>query len=109
VSSYFHRNRPAQSVIERLTREFSGAHNYTETRRLIEELGAASGRVLTPDAPFDLGPALERLTRQQLEVLTLRYLVGLSTGEIAELMGKQPPAVHSLEARALARIRRALE
>lgn len=57
---------------------------------------------------IDLERALDRLTDDQREVIVLRHFMGLSTSEIAALLRRQPSAVYSLEARALARLRQEL-
>lgn len=76
------------------------------------EAVAANGALGDPAAMadhLDLRRALAALPQAQREVLTMRYLVGLSTQEIAALMGRQPAAVYSLHARALAALRRLME
>jgi DNA-directed RNA polymerase specialized sigma24 family protein len=45
----------------------------------------------------------------QRDVLILRFFVGLTTPEIAQVMGKQTTAVYSLQARAVASLRSVLE
>lgn len=46
--------------------------------------------------------ALKRLTRDQQQVIVLRFLEGYNTAEVAQIMGKQPGAVRTLQHRALA-------
>lgn len=58
---------------------------------------------------LDLRRAILLLPEAQREVLTLRYLVGLSTPEIAAIMGRQPVAIYSLQARALVSLRKLME
>lgn len=60
-------------------------------------------------AKLDLREAIQHLPDQQREVVALRYLVGLSTPEIGETMGKSASAVYSLEARALNSLRRRMK
>jgi RNA polymerase sigma-70 factor (ECF subfamily) len=77
----------------------------------VEEV-AANGALGDPAAMadhLDLRRGLAALPPAQREVLTLRYLVGLSTQEIAAVMGRQPAAVYSLHARALAALRKQME
>jgi len=57
---------------------------------------------------LDLGEALRTLTRDQREVITLRFFAGYSTREIARALGKSEPAVYSLEVRAIGALRRRL-
>jgi RNA polymerase sigma-70 factor, ECF subfamily len=46
--------------------------------------------------------ALRRLTHDQQQVIILRFLEGYNTTEVAQIMGKQPGAVRTLQHRALA-------
>ncbi|MBI4788438.1 MAG: sigma-70 family RNA polymerase sigma factor [Chloroflexi bacterium] len=46
--------------------------------------------------------ALRRLTRDQQQVIVLRFLEGYNTTEVAQIMGKQPGAIRTLQHRALA-------
>ena len=54
---------------------------------------------------LDLRDALAKLPAKQREVVILRFLVGLSAQEVAEVIGKGPAAVYSLQARALLALR----
>lgn len=54
---------------------------------------------------LDLRRAIDELPDAQREVVILRHRVGLSTAEIAAVMGKRATAVYSLEARALLSLR----
>lgn len=53
--------------------------------------------------------ALEELTAEQRQVVSLRILAGLSVGEVAAILGKRPGTVRVLQHRAVERLRRALE
>ncbi len=57
---------------------------------------------------WDLRAALGRLSQDQREVIILRYFVGLTTPEVASLVGKHERAVYSLQARAIKALRRHL-
>lgn len=52
--------------------------------------------------------AVRCLGREQQEVVTLRYMAGLSYGEIARVVGKREAAVKMMTYRALTELRRAL-
>jgi len=52
--------------------------------------------------------ALNHLTPDQRQVITLKFLGGLSNSEVAEVMGKPVGAVKSLQHRALAALQRKL-
>jgi RNA polymerase sigma-70 factor (ECF subfamily) len=53
--------------------------------------------------------ALDHLTEEQQQVVSLRFYVGRSLAEVAALMGKTEGSVKSLQHRALASLRRMLE
>jgi len=58
---------------------------------------------------LDLRNALDKLPASQREVVILRFLVGLSAQEVAEVIGKRPAAVYSLQARAILALREHLK
>jgi len=58
---------------------------------------------------LDLRDALTRLPANQREVVILRFFVGLSGQEVAEVTGKGPAAVYSLQARAILALREQLK
>lgn len=45
--------------------------------------------------------ALQKLTEDQRQVLTLRFIEGFSTEEVAQIMGKRPGAIRALQMRGL--------
>jgi RNA polymerase sigma-70 factor (ECF subfamily) len=51
---------------------------------------------------------IERLSSEQRQVLTLKFLYGFSNGEVAAILGKTEGAVKSLQHRALASLQRHL-
>jgi RNA polymerase sigma-70 factor, ECF subfamily len=53
--------------------------------------------------------AMSRLSEDQREVLLLRYVSGLSSPEVAQILGKAPGAVRSLQHRAERALARILE
>jgi RNA polymerase sigma-70 factor (ECF subfamily) len=56
-----------------------------------------------------LSGALTQLTREQRQVIILRFIEGLSTAETAQATGKTEDAVKKLQARGLATLKRVLE
>jgi len=54
---------------------------------------------------IDLQRALSKITSAQREVLLLRYFLGLSAREVADVVGKQERAVYSILARAVESLR----
>ncbi len=53
--------------------------------------------------------AINRLTEEQAQVVTLRFLEGLSITEVAEAMGKTEGAIKAMQYRAVTSLRRLLE
>jgi RNA polymerase sigma-70 factor (ECF subfamily) len=49
---------------------------------------------------------IERLSAEQRQVLTLKFLFGFANGEVADILGKTEGAVKSLQHRALASLQR---
>lgn len=58
---------------------------------------------------IDLRDAMAKLPASQREVVILRFFAGLSAQEVAEVTGKGPAAVYSLQARAIVTLRERLE
>ena len=110
ISRYRYAGKPIVAWLYRIARNIAGKRA-RELRRAIpadrSELTAAS-----PEDGIDalvLADALRRLTADQREVIALRFVAGYSTSEIAAMMGKREMAVYSLEARAIAALRRQFE
>jgi RNA polymerase sigma-70 factor (ECF subfamily) len=61
------------------------------------------------DASYRAWQAMNDLTEDQQQVLSLRFIAGYSTREAAEVLGKTEGAVKALQHRALASLRRLLE
>ena len=53
--------------------------------------------------------ALSKLTEEQAQVITLRFLEDLSIAEVAEIMDKTEGAVKALQYRAVLALRRVME
>ena len=107
VADHHRRVRPRESLLQRLT-HIGSRDGDAEVASTIELLGSSIDDPGARAELLDVAPALGRLTGDQREVLVLRHFVGLSTAEIAVLLDRQPAAVYSLEARALARLRKDL-
>ena len=58
---------------------------------------------------LDLRDALAKLPADQRDVVILRFLVGLTAREVADVIGKGPDAIYSLQARAIVALRGHLE
>jgi RNA polymerase sigma-70 factor (ECF subfamily) len=116
IDRYEYRGRPLLAWLYRIARNVLTDHlraREREAKALAEASGLSERNDPGPDAQFaareDLAIAMRQLTKEQQQVVTLRYYGGHSTPEIARLMGRSERAVYSLEARALASLRRLLE
>jgi RNA polymerase sigma-70 factor (ECF subfamily) len=56
-----------------------------------------------------LQAALGRLTEEQAQVITLRFLEDLSIAEAADIMGKTDGAIKALQYRAVLALRRVMQ
>lgn len=70
--------------------------------------GDAEREALSRIASNELGRAIKALSPDQQDVVFLRLIAGLSINEVATALGKKPGAVKSLQARAVAALRRNL-
>lgn len=129
ITRYQYTGRPILAWLYRIARNTVADHQRRALgRRGLERVGASVRAVAgvlrsqesdNPSTPtswepdemaerLDLHRAVAKLPESQREVLILRFLVGLSTGEIAEAIGKETAAVYSLHARAIATLRQNL-
>lgn len=108
IARYRYTGKPVLAWLYRIARNLAGKHRRQyrhEAPPAAEPTGAAPDDLIESIA---LAEALRTLTEDQREVIALRYFAGYSTDEIASAMGKGESAVYSLEARAIAALRRAL-
>lgn len=73
-------------------------------RHDVEPPGAAE-QLIEEEERSVLREAFERLDSDERELLELRVVAGLSSAEVAAILGKQPSAVRMAQKRALARLR----
>ena len=93
------------------------AHNaaidHVRGRRLIPVEEIRDPDAATEDVSQDrleaLGTALAVMPEEQREVLVLRFIGGMTPGEIAERMGRSENAIHALQHRGRRRLRSELE
>lgn len=139
IDSYNYKGQPLLAWLYRIARNVVSSHQrrllgpqhakaaFDAPRQVISRLmrraqpgeGELAGETIAGHSPegdpaalvdrLDLREALGKLRPSQREIVILRFLVGLSTDEIAALMEKKPSAVYSLEARALQSLRKRLE
>jgi RNA polymerase sigma-70 factor (ECF subfamily) len=75
--------------------ELPGAEESSAEDQALDSLGEAGMLEL-----------IERLSAEQRQVLTLKFLFGFANGEVAEILGKSEGAVKSLQHRALASLQK---
>lgn len=121
IHSYSYRGRPLLAWLYRIAHNLVGDYRRKQVRlkqrtdeRAVEGLHSTNGTRLEGDPAgmidsLDLRDAMQDLPDSQRDVLILRFFVGLSTPEIARVMGKQAAAIYSLQARAVTSLRSALE
>ncbi len=69
------------------------------------------GKATTPDPAIriDIQSAIEKLGDEQREVITQKFMLGLSNREIEEISGRKPAATRALQFRALKALRAILD
>lgn len=96
IDFYRRRGRTAQVSLD----------DMTEMQSRIEGPEIAAERALAAER---LRVAINRLTEEQAQVVTLRFLEGLSITEVADNMGKTEGAIKALQYRAVMSLRRIME
>ena len=120
IDSYRSRGKPLLAWLYTIARNVVNYHYRSSFRKRppgraadLEEV-AGTQETAGGDDPgsevdrWDLQDAVRHLTDDQREVIILRYYVGLTTPEVARLVGKQERAVYSLQTRAIQALRRRL-
>jgi RNA polymerase sigma-70 factor (ECF subfamily) len=110
IGRFEYTGRPVLAWLYRITHNVV-ADRLAKVRPQHDGAAVLEGRDPGPEAgldSIDLVRALDSLTEEQQQVIVLRFLLGMPANEVADLMGKRAAAVFSLQARALAAMRRAL-
>ncbi len=76
---------------------------------LNEDTVRTAGAAEASDRHLDLEAAIAELTDDQRELVTLKFIQGLTNGEIAEITGRSPEAIRTLQFRALMALRQILD
>jgi RNA polymerase sigma-70 factor (ECF subfamily) len=116
IEHFQHRGKPILAWLYTIARNLLADH-YRQARRanlpLTERLAAREGnpaqaaeKQLTADC---LRLALHRLTQEQREVIIGKFVQGRSNAEVGAILGKSEGAIKSLQHRALAALRRAID
>jgi RNA polymerase sigma-70 factor (ECF subfamily) len=129
IDSYRYQGQPLLAWLYRIARNVVGSHQrslfkertltLSSVRGLPSRVFGRQGERVEPVAPasadpgvmgeqFDLRVALRKLPSAQREVLLLKFYVGMEARDISRMVGKEPAAVYSLQARGLQSLRRLL-
>lgn len=118
ISSYRPQGRPLLAWLYAIARNVVNYHHRTRFRKRLQREDSAGDepRAPAPEAAdpasavewWDLREAVNGLSRQQREVILLRYYVGLTAPEVARVLRKHERAVYSLQTRAIQALRRRL-
>lgn len=117
IHSYQFRGLPFSAWLYRIARNHMIDHLRARPRQIVTSIDNA------PEIPekkaeqvmdrsldrHELTYALHRLTSDQRQVVSLRFLDGYTTAETAGIMGKTEDAVKKLQARGLVQLRRIIE
>ena len=118
LASYQDVGRPFEAWLYRIAQARVVDHYRRQDVRRASALdeGLAAGEETDPDRlalnqddARRAWQAINRLTDEQQQVISLRFIAGYSTPEVARLLGKTEGAVKALQHRALASLRRLLE
>jgi len=118
IDSYVNRGRPLLAWLYTIARNVVNYHHRSLFKRKASdrawegEPSSAGVNQLSDPAlaveGWDLREAISHLSSEQREVIILRYFVGLTTPEVAGVVGKHERAVYSLHTRAIKALRRHL-
>jgi len=129
IGSYRYRGQPLLAWLYRIAHNTVSSHQRSMFRHRVVALssvmelpGRMFGQIARAREPqgavesdpgstverMDLREALAKLPTAQRDVLLLKFFVGMEAKEIAGVVGKEPAAVYSLQARGLQALRRQL-
>lgn len=129
IGSYKYQGQPLLAWLYRIARNVVSSHQRSMFRQrnlnlnavlhlpgrvfgagdgAVEAVAAATADPVAGVEGMDLREALAKLPQTQREVLVFKFFVGMDAKEIASVLGKEPAAVYSLQARALDTLRRRL-
>jgi RNA polymerase sigma-70 factor, ECF subfamily len=110
IDRYRHQGKPVLAWLYRIARNLvvDRVRDLNKAQQAESAIPAASGDPQGMVDSIQLRQALQRLTDEQRDVLVLRYMLGMTSREAAEVLGKSEAAVYSLQVRGTAALRRLL-
>lgn len=127
MGSYRYQGQPLLAWLYRIAHNTVSSHHRTTLRhrvvalstvmelpgKMFDQVSGRRGETVEADPAaraerMDLREALAKLPQVQREVLLLKFYVGMDAKEIATIVGREPAAVYSLQARGLQALRRHL-
>jgi len=114
IGGYRERGRPFLAWLYTIARNTVNYHHRSGYRRPVEapladpEGAASAGDPEAAVARLDVRRAVAALSKDQREVMILRYFAGLTTPEVSRLLGKHERALYSLQTRAIKALRKRL-
>jgi len=105
IQRYQYRNRPLLAWLYTIARNLVSERLRRRTPQTADAWNAPVATEIDLAARLDLLNALKALREEQRETVILRFSLGLSIRETAQVMGKSEAAVHSLQVRALQNLR----
>ncbi|MBU0494306.1 MAG: sigma-70 family RNA polymerase sigma factor [Chloroflexi bacterium] len=118
IDRFTYQGRPIRAWLYTIARNLVTDHRRTQARVTIAPLSDSlcdrehSQPAAVVQQRLDqecLATALQHLTEEQQQVIVLKFIEGQSNAEIAALLDKTEGAIKSLQHRALAALRRAIE
>ena len=100
----------AHNVVVDWRRRATPGHSLDDGDNPIELESASAAQAMSQWIDADLlASAIKRLTPEQQQVITLKFLDGFDTARIAQMMDKREGTIRALQLRALQSLRRELE
>jgi RNA polymerase sigma-70 factor (ECF subfamily) len=109
IGRYEYRERPMLAWLHTICRNLANKRRGSSWARTVALAHAEGSPAQTSEADFanrlDLMEAVIKLKDQQRDVVILRFSLGMSLRETADILNTTETAVHSLQTRALANLR----
>ena len=101
--------RIAGNVVAQWYRDRKTRHHAPIDEATAEPVSAQPNPAEAVGRKLDMAQAIVQLTDDQRELVTLKFIQGLSNADIEEITGRSPEAVRALQFRALAALKQILD